>query len=107
MNLGMERELTMPDYIILDQIRRFGTFDDYAMSYQFHCSRLFLLERLKWLVLKGYCIQEEGGFALTEAGRSAWMPLSLYHEAEQAPKNAPSEFCWTELYIPRPGWSDF
>ena len=129
-----ERELGILDYIILDHIRQYKAFDDYAMARRLHCSRLFLLERLERLLSEGYVTQEGDAFDLTPYGASAWVPLDLYHEAAQATEpdvfpltqyeasaqalsdphreaaqtteDAQTEFSWTELYIPRPGWSD-
>lgn len=104
--MAIERELSMLDYIILDQIRRHQVFDDYAMAHRLHCSRLFLLERLEQLLSEGYVAQEADTLALTQHGLSAWVPLSLYHEAVQAPEGTQEQFSWAELYIPQPGWSD-
>ena len=104
--VAAERGWSILDYIILDQIKRRQVFDDHAMARQLHCSRLFLLERLERLLSEGYVTQEADAFALTQRGSSAWMPLSLYHEAVQVREDTQERFSWAELYIPRPGWSD-
>lgn len=90
-----ERELGILDYIILDHIRQYKAFDDYAMARRLHCSRLFLLERLERLLSEGYVTQEGEAFDLTPYGASAWVPLDLYHEAAQATE--PDAFPLTQV----------
>lgn len=105
--MGTDSELQIIDYLLLDQVKSSGIVNDYLLSRQLHCPRTFLLNRLEWLLAEGYLIQEAGAFALTSHGLMAWMPLDYFYLASQPPKEPPKTFLWdTEVYIPRPEWSD-
>lgn len=105
--MGTDSELQLIDYLLLDQVKSSGIVNDHLLSGQLHCPRTFLLNRLERLLAEGYLTQEAGTFALTDQGLMAWMPLDYFCLAAQPQEEPPKTFSWdTEIYIPRPEWSD-
>lgn len=96
-------------YLILDAIQQNGDVDDFALAGQLHCTRSFLLSKLEYLWSEDYLIHTPEGYQLSEKGREARIPLTIF---ENLPENAATQaelgqsYDWTALYIPPAGWMD-
>lgn len=98
--------LRLIDYLILDHIKRYGVFNDAAMSRQLACPRVMLLKRADCLLKEGYLSQQEASYVLTERGKSEWIPLDRYYEPLPFTDELSESFSWEDIYVPPPGWQD-
>lgn len=94
------------DYLILDHIKRYGVFNDAAMSRQLACPRIMLLKKLNCLLTEGYLAQQEASYVLTVRGKREWIPLDRYYEPLPFTDELPNSFSWEDIYVPPPGWQD-
>ena len=102
-------ELDAVEYFILDVIHRCGNIDDLAAAKQLRCPRSFLLSKLERLWSDGYLLRTEEGYALSDLGREARIPLTYCvspPEAAAMPAKPPETFDWTALYVPPAGWNE-